>query len=371
MGQRSYRLLEWLSRRINVTEVFSLFAAYGLFYAEVDTRKPLLRALAEALVSPVPSYGRWPRVLGLFSLVLIIIEVVTGALLALYYLPTPQGAYDSLLVILQEVHFGWFVHQIHFWGAQVLLVILSVRLLRFCFQNVYRAPRELVWVCAVLLFFVCLHADFTGRFLKWTSVSYWSGVRALETLSAVPVYGWLLSFVIGGADVSELTLIRYYFLHVALIPPMMPVLIYFHFATVRRVGLTDVTRDHTTSGPVFYRNHMATVAVVLALTFGVLSTLAVLFPLPYHGQADPLVTVPGVGPPWYLLAPFGFRELTVGGLPTWVSGTVLLLISLALLGLPFWEVALPRRLRRPLILGLGLAGLAVWLLLSIYGARVA
>lgn len=371
MSQRSSGFLEWLSRRINVTEVFSFFAAYGLFYTEVDTRKPLREALAEALAKPVPSYGRWPRVLGLFSLVLIVIEVLTGALLALYYLPTPQGAYDSLLVILEGVHFGWFVHQIHFWGAQVLLIILVLRLLRFYFQGVYRAPRELVWVCAVLLFFVCLHADFTGRFLKWSSVSYWSGVRALETLSEVPVYGWLLSFVIGGADVSNLTLIRYYFLHIALLPPLMVVLIYFHFATVRRVGLTDVSQESVASGSVFYRNHMATVAIVLALTFGVLSTLAVLFPLPYHGQADPLVTVPGVGPPWYLLAPFGFRELTAGGLPAWVSGTVLLLASLAFLGLPFWEGTLPRGLRRRLILGIGLAGMAVWLLLSVYGARVA
>ena len=96
-----------------------------------------------------------------------------------------------------------------------------------------------------------------------------------------------------------------------------------------------------------------------------------LFPLPYHGQADPLVTVPGVGPPWYLLAPFGFRELTLGGLPAWVSGAVLLLVSMAFLGLPFWEGKLPRGLRRRLILGLGLVGLAVWLLLSVYGARVA
>jgi quinol-cytochrome oxidoreductase complex cytochrome b subunit len=364
-------LLDWLSRRINVTEVFSFFAAYGLFYSEVDTRKPLREALAEALAKPVPSYGRWPRILGLFSLVLILIEIVTGALLALYYLPTPQGAYDSLLVILQEVHFGWFVHQIHFWGAQVLLVILVVRLLRFAFQNAYRAPRELVWICAVLLLFVCLHADFTGRFLKWTSVSYWSGVRVLETLSEVPVYGWLLTFIIGGADVSELTLIRYYFFHVALIPPVMVILIYFHFATVRRVGLTDITGESTTSGANFYRNHMATVAIVLALTFGVLSTLAVLFPLPYHGQADPLSTVPGVGPPWYLLAPFGLRELTSNVLPAQVSGAVLLLVSLAFVGLPFWEKALPKRLRRPLILGLGIAGLVIWFLLSIYAVRVA
>ena len=102
MSQRGARLLDWLSRRINVTEVFSFFAAYGLFYSEVDTRKPLREALAEALAKPVPSYGRWPRILGLFSLVLILIEIVTGALLALYYLPTPQEVNDAIRVRVQQ-----------------------------------------------------------------------------------------------------------------------------------------------------------------------------------------------------------------------------------------------------------------------------
>ena len=217
MNRKGPGILDWLSRRINVTEVFSFFTAFGFFYSEVDTRKPLREALAEALNRPVPSYGRWPRVLGLFTFVLLIIEIVTGALLALYYQPSPEAAYGSLLVILQDVQFGWFVHQIHFWGAQILLVILVVRLLRFFFQHLYQEPRELVWVFAVLLLCVCIHADFTGRFLKWTSVSYWSGVRVLETLPTIPIYGWLLSLIIGGADVSDLTLIRYYFLHLAIL----------------------------------------------------------------------------------------------------------------------------------------------------------
>jgi quinol-cytochrome oxidoreductase complex cytochrome b subunit len=371
LNQRRSEILEWLSRRINVTEIFSFLTAFGIFYAEVDTHKPLREALAEALRKPIPSYGRWPRVLGLFTLVLLIIEIFTGSLLAFYYLPTPQGAYGSLLLLLQDVPFGWFVHQIHFWGAQLLLVILVVRLFRFFFQGVYRAPRELVWVFTTLLFFVCLHADFTGRFLKWTSVSYWSGVRVLETLSSVPIYSWIWSTAIGGFDISELTLIRYYFFHIAVFPILMMGLIFLHFSTVRRVGLSDVTRDGSTSGMIFYRNHMANLTIVLALTFGVLSTLAVVFPLPFHGQADPLSTVPGVQPPWYLLGPFGLRELISRVLPSWAGGIGLLLISLGVLGLPFLERALPDRMRRPVIWLLGIAALASWVLFSIYGARVA
>ena len=223
----------------------------------------------------------------------------------------------------------------------------------------------------MLLFFVCLHADFTGRLLKWTTVSYWSGIRVLETLTAVPVYGWFLKFIVGGSELTEMTLLRYYILHIATLPTMMLVLIYLHFSTVRRVGLSDVAGERTVTGATFYRNHMATLGIVLAFTFGVLGTLAVLVPLPFHGQADLLSTVPGVRPPWYLLAPFGLRELASSLKLQWAGGIALLLACVMVLALPFLEGVLPRPMRRPIIFALGILGLACWVLLSFYGAWVA
>jgi quinol-cytochrome oxidoreductase complex cytochrome b subunit len=371
MKREERGLLNWLSSRINVTELFSFLTSFGLFNREVDTRKPLREALDEALQKPAPSYGRWPRVLGLYSLILLVFEIVTGGMLALYYVPTPHGAYDSLLVILQEVPFGWLVHQIHFWGAQLLLAVLIIRLFRFFFRQIYRKPRELVWICAGAMLMVCMHADLTGRLLKWTSVSYWSGVRVLETLSTVPIYGWFLKIVIGGGEISELTLIRYYFLHIAILPLLMLALIYLHFSTVRHVGLTDVGHDSSAAGATFYRNHLANLAIVLAMILGVLVTLAVLLPLPFHGRADLLATVPGVRPPWYLLGPFGLRELSSSLISRWVGGTILFLLAIGFLGMPFFEKGLPRALRRPILVTMGSVTLLIWILLSFYGARVA
>lgn len=178
------RALDWLSERLNLTEIFSLLTSYGLFYAELDNRKPLRRALREALARPTLSYSRWPRVLGLMVVVLIAVEVVTGGLLALYYLPTPEAAHASLGTISRDVQFGWLMHQIHFWGAQVLIAVLLVRVLRFFVGGVYRAPRELVWVFAVLLLLVCFHLDLTGRALPMTEGAYWTSIRALEIVGA-------------------------------------------------------------------------------------------------------------------------------------------------------------------------------------------
>ena len=87
MGQRPSRtsqVVRWLEQRINLTEIFSLLTISGLFYTEVDTSKPLKQALKEALAKPLPSYSRWPRVLGLLTLILFAIELITGGLLAFY-----------------------------------------------------------------------------------------------------------------------------------------------------------------------------------------------------------------------------------------------------------------------------------------------
>ncbi|MCP4659452.1 MAG: hypothetical protein GY856_28930 [bacterium] len=371
-GERT-GILDWLSRRLNLTEIFSLLTSFGLFYAEVDNRKPLPEALGEALGRPSQSYARGPRILGLIVVILIAVEILTGGLLALYYLPTPESAHASVSTILRHVSFGWFVHQVHFWGAQLLVAVLILRLIRFLVQGVYRAPRELVWVCGALLLLVCFHADLTGRILPWTSGAYWSGVRALEIIAAVPLYGDVGMFLIGGdeASISELTLIRSYILHIGLLPALAVLFIYLHFSTVRRIGLSEIAGEVKEVGSDFLRNHLANMAILLVLVIGVLVTLAVLVPTPFLAEADPYSTVPGVGPPWYLLAPFGFLELSSAVLPSWAAGTVLLLVFSAFVVLPLLDRSRPRRGASPLTLGLAVVAVVVWIGFTFYGARVA
>lgn len=369
---RGSPILAWLSRRLNLTEMFSLLTSYGLFYAEVDTRKPLPEALAEVLEKPAASYARWPRVLGLIVVVVSAVVIATGALLAFYYLPTPEGAHASVGTLLRDVQFGRLMHQVHFWGAQVLLALLIVRLVRFFLQGVYRPPRELVWVFAALLLLVSLHADLTGRLLPWSSGAFWSSIRALEVVQAVPIYGALVTFLIGGdaSLLTDLSLLRFYILHVAVLPALVVLLIYLHFSTVRRVGLSEVRGERKRAGRVAIRDHLTHLAIYLVLVIGLLVTLAVLAPISFESRADPFATVPGAQPPWYLLAPFGFLELTAGVLPRWLAGLLLFLAFGGFLAVPFLD-----RSRRPgahpLALAAGALALALWLLLTVYGARVA
>jgi quinol-cytochrome oxidoreductase complex cytochrome b subunit len=373
MEERRTGWLDWFSRRLGLTEIFSLLTSYGFLHAELDHSKDAREALAEAMRRPMPSYARWPRVLGLTAVVLIGILAFTGILLTLYYSPTPEGAHASTATILSEVDFGGFVYQVHYWGAQLLLAVLMIRVLRFFVQGVYREPRELMWVFAVLLLLVAFHSDLTGRILPWTGGGYWSGVRALEVVQSIPLYGSLVAFLGGteGAAISELTLLRFYIFHIAVLPILLMLLIYLHFSSVRRVGL-DPSGDEKRSGAgIGFREHLANLAILLTVLVGLLVTLGILDPQRLPAAADPYTTLPGAHPPWYLLAPFGLLELTSTWLPRWAAGTILLLATAVFVLVPFVFRSIESQRSRRLLTLLGGLGLVVWLALTLYGARIA
>ncbi len=206
-----------------------------------------------------------------------------------------------------------------------------------------------------------------------TSLAYWASVRSLEIVAAVPIYGSLVLFLLGGAGaaITDLTLIRFYFLHVAALPLLALLLIYLHFSGVRRVGLTEVAGEAKVQAKHAFRIHLVNLAIILTILFGLLVSLAVLAPLPFEQKADPYSTVPGVGPPWYLLAPFGFLEWTAGVLPQWLAGSLLFLAFTTFLIVPFLDRSKPGSRGR--LVALTVAGLIVlaWIAFTIYGARVA
>ncbi len=366
---RLSRLLGWLEERINLAEIFSVLSAYGLVYTEIDTRKPVKEAVREALQRPVAAYSRWPRMLGLLVVVLLGFEALTGGLLVLYYRPTAEAAYASVRGIVRDVPFGWFVHQIHRWGAQLLLVVLLLRLLRFLYGGLYRAPREILWVVAGLLFLVASHLELTGRLLSWSSQSYWSTTRGLEIFFEVPVAGDLMAFFVGGREIGDLALLRFYVLHVLLLPLLFLLVLYVNFATVRRVGLSPEGEEPQTTRGHPYRAHLYDLAILVTLMFAALVTLAVLLPSPFRGEADPLATPMGIRPPWYLLGAYGFLEMFPAYVPRRLAATLLttllaLFAALPFLGTPIW----PARDRRRLALAVGTGLLALWAACSAYGA---
>lgn len=360
-------LTGWLEERLNLTEMFSFLTNFGLFPAELDTRRPLGEAVSEALRRPMPSYARWPRVLGILSMLLFVFLCVTGVMLAFYYQPTPGEAYDSVTVIVRDVSFGWFVHQIHGWAADAFLLILLVRGWRLYFQGLYKPPRELLWIFAVVIFLVATHSDLTGRLLGWNNAGYWASVRAVDMLYSLPLLGPMFSFVVGGHHVDSLVLLRFYFLHVAVLPGLLCALFFLHFSGVRRVGLSHAAKD-TPSGPGRFRVYLFNLLILTVLVFGTLVTLSTIVPEAFHSAADPFSTPPGARVPWYLLASHGFLESFPPLVPRWLRGLLLESILAGSILLPFIDRTRGRTARqRPLAIAVGVVVVGVWLLFTWIG----
>jgi quinol-cytochrome oxidoreductase complex cytochrome b subunit len=354
--------LGWLEERLNLTEIFSFLTHFGVVFTPVDTTRPLRETLSEIGRQPVPNYARGPRVLGLLAAILFGLEAVTGVLLAYYYRPTPEAAFESTRTIVRDLPFGWLLHQIHSWGAWLLVAVVVLRLLRLFWDGLYRAPRELLWMAAVAMVWVALQGEFTGRLLTWDTRSYWSTVRGMEVVFALPIVGPVLAFLLGGREVNDDVLIRFYVLHVIALPAFYATFIYLTIATIRRVGLSPEPQAQTGRSTTF-RDHLYTMMILVLLALGALATLAVLLPFPFLSAADPYATPPGVRPPWYMLAPYAVQHVT--RLPLWASGGVLVAAAFAVFLLPLLLRPQKGPVRASRARLWGMAALAIWIGLSL------
>jgi len=358
---RTAETLEWLDSRLHLSELFSIVSHFGFVYTPVDTQRPIRDVLAELETQPVSSYLQWPRVLGLFTTVVFGVVAVTGVLLAFYYQPTPEAAYASTRRIARDVPIGWWVRQVHAWGSWLLLIAVTLRLMRFFQDRLYRAPREILWASMVLIAWIVVQLDFTGRLLPWTQSGYWSVTRGLEVIAGLPIVGPVFTFIGGGRSVNEVVLLRFYVLHTLILPATFMGLFFLTFATLRRIGLSGRLRP----GPAATgRDHLYSIVLLFVLVTGVLSTLAVAVPLPFIREADPVATPAGITAPWYLVLPEIIRDRV-----PFLAWPISLLFVLSTLFVLFLPVFLPRgeeeradRVRPAII-----AGALVWVLLTAAG----
>ncbi len=357
-------VLGWVEERVSLTEIVSFLSVFGLLPTELDTTKPLKEALAESLRRPLPSYARWPHVLGILSFMLFLFLGVTGALLAFYYQPTAAEAYLSTTAIARDVSMGALVGQAHHWAAILFLAVLLLRILRFYFGALYGKGREIVWMVAILTFVAAANADLTGRLLPWDTRGYWSMVRAREVTDALPGFGPLATFLVGGAGLDSLILTRFYVLHMFVLPAILLVMFYVHFSSVRRVGLSFAV---TASRPRPLRVALYDVLLLIVGLFGGLITLSVLWPQPFMSAADPLVTPHGARPPWYLLAPHAVQQVFPGTVPMVVRGLLIEAVFAVILLLPFLVKGDVTGSRRGRFAGVGLAACAAWVGLTALG----
>ncbi|MFQ6092254.1 MAG: cytochrome bc complex cytochrome b subunit [bacterium] len=229
------KIAGWIEERIDVKSIINFLP---IIYGELDKRLELKEALGKALKKPVPKHVNLFHCFGGITFLLFVIEIITGVLLALYYKPSPEEAFASVKFITNEVTFGWLIRQVHAWGAQLMILMVILHMLRVFFQGAYKSPRELNWIVGVLLLFVTLTFGFTGYLLPWDQLSFWGTTVGTEVAGGVPLIGnFILILLRGGENVTEDTLTRFYALHVLVLPWITAGLLALHFIMVRRQGI--------------------------------------------------------------------------------------------------------------------------------------
>ncbi|MFC2030766.1 cytochrome bc complex cytochrome b subunit [Chloroflexota bacterium] len=206
------------------------------FDERFDVRIPLEGFLKK----PVPKHAiRWWFCLGGITFTLFVIQGVTGILLSLYYRPTPEQAYESILFIMNNVRFGWLIRSVHSWSSTLMIAFCVAHMVRVFVTASYKNPRELNWVAGVFLLALTMLFGFTGYLLPWDQKALWGSTVGSEILGVVPLVGdWLLGLLRGGPDITGLTLTRFYGMHMLVLPVLVFIFLGVHFIIIRRQGIS-------------------------------------------------------------------------------------------------------------------------------------
>lgn len=199
-----------------------------------------LRDLIQVSLHVIIPRGAHTFYLGGITLFLFMSQAVTGVLLSLYYQPTPESAYNSILYIMNQVTFGWLIRSVHAWGANLMIIFCILHMLRVIIQGAYKRPREVTWMAGMLLLFVTLGFGFTGYLLPWDQRAFWATTVGTEIASAVPLLGEaIMAFLRAGSDVSALTLSRFLGVHMLILPASLVALLGVHLLIIHQQGLAD------------------------------------------------------------------------------------------------------------------------------------
>jgi quinol-cytochrome oxidoreductase complex cytochrome b subunit len=183
----------------------------------------------------------WAYTLGSAALFLSVNQMITGILLTIYYVPTPDHAYDSVQYITTQVTAGWFIRGLHHWGASAMVVLVVLHMLRVIFYGAYKYPRELTWFSGVFLLLLTIGFGFTGYLLPWDQKAYWATTVGTRIAGTAPVIGdMVLRIMRGGEELSAVTLARFFGVHVWVLPATLLLLVGVHLYLVIRNGISAV-----------------------------------------------------------------------------------------------------------------------------------
>ncbi len=271
--------------------------------------------------------------------VLIFNQFATGILLKFVYQPTAAGAYHSIDALQNGLLFGRLIRNLHYWGANLLLPLVLLHMLRVFYTGAYGSPRRGTWLVGLALLATVLTANFSGYLLPWDQLAYWATTVWTAMLGYVPLVGEPLQLALrSGNEVGQASLQLFYTLHTAMVPALLLLLLPYHFWRIRKAGglvvprLPDEPPDpsppRVPAWPDLLIRETATGLCLMAF----LMMLAVLFNAPLGDPANPGLSPNPTKAPWFMA---GFQELLLHMHPLFAALVIPGLVVGALIWLPF------------------------------------
>jgi ubiquinol-cytochrome c reductase cytochrome b subunit len=207
----------------------------------LDQRLQLAVPIRETMQHPVPRQtASWAYVFGSAALTVFLLQLVTGILLALLYVPSAGEAWNSLQVLNHQVALGWFIRALHGWGSNFMIAIVLIHMVQVFLFGAYKFPRELTWIVGILLLLMTLGMAFTGQVLRFDQDAYWGLGIGASISSRVPILGpWIVKLLLGGPIIAGATLSRFFALHVFVIPESLIAFVGLHLLLVLKLGINE------------------------------------------------------------------------------------------------------------------------------------
>ena len=321
------------------------------FVAWIEKRLPVRELIESQLTGYYAprNFNAW-YYFGVLALVILMSQLATGIVLAMYYKPGEVTAFDSVEYIMREVPWGWLIRYLHSTGASAFFIVVYAHMFRSLLYGSYRSPRELLWIFGMLVYLALMAEAFMGYVLPWGNMSFWGAQVIVSLFGTIPVVGpGLVDWIRGDYGISEPTLGRFFSLHVVAVPLALLLLVTLHLVALRTSGSNN-PEGRPVEGVAFHPYHtvkdLVSVGVFLALF------AAVVFFIPTFGglflesanfePANTQSTPEHIAPVWYF-TPF---YAILRAVPDQRLGALLMLLSVvSFLFLPWLDRSPERSIR--------------------------
>ena len=322
------------------------------FMTWLDDRFPASKVIREHLTEYyTPKNFNFWYFFGSLALMVLVLQIVTGVLLAMNYKPDAELAFASVEYIMRDVWGGWFVRYMHSTGASLFFLVIYLHMFRGLLYGSYRSPRELVWIFGMVIFLAMMATAFFGYLLPWGQMSFWGAQVIVNLFETLPFVGGALSeWIRGDYVISDITLNRFYAFHY-LIPFILVGLVFLHIVALHKVGSNnpdgveikqgpkgnnwsaDAPADGIPFHPYYTVKDILGTVVFMAVFMGIVFFFPEMggyfLEQPNYEPANPLKTPEHIAPVWYFTPYYAILRAIPSAFGTQVWGVLAMFASIA------------------------------------------